>query len=92
MRTKRPSRRSDLDSIGFKQSAAMKTALNAAVALILCAFLLAGKASAEPETAAPAPEAAAPPPPGIIVTPPQAPPAETQQSCPANGGKLELIV
>jgi hypothetical protein len=70
----------------------MKTALNAAVALMLCAFLLAGKASAEAETAAPAPESAPPPPPGIIVTPPQAPPADTQQSCPANGGKLELIV
>jgi hypothetical protein len=92
MGTNRPSRRSDLENIGSKQSAAMKTALNATVALILCAFLLAGKASAEAEPAAPAPESAPPPLPGIIVTPPQAPPADTQQSCPANGGKLELIV
>jgi hypothetical protein len=67
----------------------MKTALNAAVALAVCAVLLAGKASAENESA-PAPEAATQPPPGIIVTPPRLPP--TQQSCPNTGQKLELIV
>ena len=81
-----------MDDIGSKQSVAMKTALNAAVALMLCAFLLTGKAGAEAEPSTPAPEAATPPPPGILVSPPRAPPADNQQSCPANGGKLELIV
>jgi hypothetical protein len=92
MRNKRSSRRSHVDDIGSKQSVAMKTALNAAVALMLCASLLTGKAGAEAEPSTPAPELATPPPPGILVTPPRAPPADTQQSCPANGGKLELIV
>ena len=71
----------------------MKTALNAAVALTLCAVLLAGKASAESEAApAPAPESAPQPPPGILLTPPRAPPPDTQQSCPATGQKLELVL
>ena len=69
----------------------MKTALSTAIALALCAFLLAGNARAQTE-AGPAPESAAPPPPGIIVTPPNAPSADTQQSCPNTGHKLELIV
>jgi hypothetical protein len=72
----------------------MKTALNAAVVLILCAFLLGGNATAQDEAApAPAPESAPQPPPGILITPPRAPSADTQQSCPADTGrKLELIV
>lgn len=72
----------------------MKTALNAAVALTLCAFLLAGNASAQTEPGpAPAPGSATQPFPGIIVTPPRPPPsADTQQSCPDTGRKLELVV
>ena len=81
----------------------MKTALNAAVALILPLYLLAGNAAAqsEPESALPpekvegsppAPETAIQPAPGIIVTPPSPPPSQTQpQSCPDTGRKLELI-
>jgi hypothetical protein len=75
--------------------AAMKIALDAAVALALCAFLLAGKASAQTEPGpAPAPESVMRPPQGIILTPPRAPPppANTQQSCPDTGSKLDLIV
>jgi hypothetical protein len=71
----------------------MKTALSTAIALALCAFLLAGNARAQTEAGpTPAPGSATPPPPGIIVTPPNAPPADTQQSCPNTGHKLELIV
>ena len=69
----------------------MKTALDAAVALALCAFLLAGNARAQTEPA-PAPGSATQPFPGIIVTPPRAPPADTQRSCPATDRKLDLIV
>jgi hypothetical protein len=69
----------------------MKTALNAAVALMLCAFLLVGDARAQTEAdPAPAP-ATLPPLPGIVVTPPTTPPADTLQSCPDAGNKLELI-
>jgi hypothetical protein len=72
----------------------MKTTLNAAVALALCAILLAGNANAQAESGPPpAPESATPLPPGIILTPPREPSADTQQSCPADTGrKLELIV
>jgi hypothetical protein len=79
----------------------MKSPLNAAVALALCAFWLAGNAGAQTEPGAtPAPGAATQPFPGIMVTPPRAivtpprvpPPAETQQSCPDTGSKLDLIV
>jgi hypothetical protein len=71
----------------------MKIALNAAVSLTLCAFLLAGNANAQTEPGpAPAPEVATQPFPGIVVTPPRTPPADTQQSCPATGRKLELVV
>jgi len=78
--------------VGFYgREAAMKTALNAAVALMLCAFLLVGDARAQTEAdPAPAP-ATLPPLPGIVVTPPTPPPADTQQSCPVTGNKLELI-
>jgi hypothetical protein len=70
----------------------MKIALNAAVALTLCAFLLAGNARAQTEPeAAPAPGTTTHVPPGIIVTPPMAPPTNTQQNCPDTRHKLELI-
>jgi hypothetical protein len=70
----------------------MNAALNACVALTVCAVLLAGNARAQTEPApAPAPGPAQPFP-GIIVTPPSAPPADTQHSCPATGSKLDLIV
>jgi len=69
----------------------MKTELNAAAALMLCALLLAGNARAQTE-AGPAPGSATLPPlPGIVVTPTTPPPADTQQSCPDAGNKLELI-
>jgi len=77
--------------VGFHgREAAMKTALNAAFALTLCAFLLAGNAKAQTE-AAPATGSATLPLPGIVVTPPAPPPADAQQSCPDTGNKLELI-
>jgi hypothetical protein len=70
----------------------MKTALNAAVVLALCAVLFGGQTRAQSESApAPTPESAPPPPPGILVTPPR-PPSDTQQSCPDTGKKLELVV
>jgi hypothetical protein len=68
----------------------MKTALNAVAAVTLCAFLLAGNATAQTE-ADPAPGSATLPLPGIVVTPPTAPSADAQQSCPDAGNKLELI-
>ena len=69
----------------------MKTALNVALALTLCAFFWAGNARTQTEAGpAPAP-ATLPPLPGIVVTPPTPPPADTQQSCPVTGNKLELI-
>jgi hypothetical protein len=74
----------------YGREAAMKIALNAAVALMLCALLLAGNARAQTE-AGPAPGSATLPIPGIVVTPPTPPPADTQQSCPDTGNKLELI-
>ena len=67
----------------------MKIALKAAIALTLCAFLLAPEVSAQTEPAA---GTVVQPPPGIIVTtPPAAPSADTQQSCPVTDQKLELI-
>ena len=74
----------------------MKTALNAAVALMVCTFMLAGTAAAQDQAAPappPAPESVPQPPPGIMLTPPRGPSADTQQSCPADPSrKLELIV
>ncbi len=72
----------------------MKTALNGIAALSLCAFLLAGGAGAEGESApAPTAEPGPQPFPGIIVNPPRpmAPAAPQPQSCPDSGRKLELI-
>jgi hypothetical protein len=81
----------------------VKTALNVAVALTLCALLLAGNAQQAQAEPGPAPGTATQPFPGIIVTPPRlapqlpasgerAPPAGTQpQSCPDTGRKLELV-
>jgi hypothetical protein len=68
----------------------MKTALNAVIALALCAFLLAGNATAQTEPG-PVPGSATQPFPGIMVTPPRSTPADAQQSCPDTGRKLELI-
>jgi len=81
----------------------MKTALNAAVALMLAFYLLAGNAGAQSEPGSalppekaegspPASETAIQPAPGIIVTPPTPPPSQMEpQSCPDTGRKLELI-
>ena len=74
----------------------MKTAVNGIAVLSLCAFLLAGGAWAEAESApAPTAEPATQPQPfpGIIVNPPRpmAPAAPQPQSCPDSGRKLELI-
>ena len=80
----------------------MKTALNAAWALALCALLLAGAVAAQTQPGPPAtPETLKPSPPGILLTPPRppqdswenAPSNDAQpQSCPDHGSKLELIV
>ena len=81
----------------------MKTALNAASALALCAFLLAGRVAAQTQPTPPAmPETVKPPPPGILLTPPRPPQSDSwenapsndarPQSCPDLGNKLELIV
>jgi hypothetical protein len=59
----------------------MKTALNAAFALTLCAFLLVGNAKAQTE-AAPATGSATLPLPGIVVTPPAPPPATRSKAAP----------
>ena len=76
------------------RSVRAQNAFKAAVALAFCAFLVVGDASAQTEqetapTTAPGP--AMQPPPGIVLTPPKAPAADTQQSCPDTGHKLELI-
>jgi hypothetical protein len=67
----------------------MKTALNVAVALTLCVFVLAGNARAQTEAVAPG--SATLPLPGIVVIPPTVPSTDTQQSCPDTGHKLDLI-
>ncbi len=69
----------------------MKTALNAAVALMLCACFWAGNARAQTEADLAHGSATLPLLPGIVVTPPTTPPADTLQSCPDAGNKLELI-
>ena len=82
----------------------MKTALNTASALALCALLLAGGVAAQTQPGPPATtETVKPSPPGILLTPPRppqqpdswenAPSNDAQpQSCPDPGNKLELIV
>ena len=71
----------------------MKAALNVALGLTFCAFLLADGARAQSEAQPqplPPPESVTPPP-GILLTPPR-PPPEPQHSCPDTGQKLELVV
>jgi hypothetical protein len=69
---------------------ALKIVLNVAAAFTLWVVLLAGNASVKAEPG-PAPGAAEQPIPGIMVTPPWLPPADTQQSCPDTGRKIELL-
>jgi hypothetical protein len=67
-------------------------AMKVAIALMLCTFLVTGKASAQAESGPePVPGTVTLPFPGLMVTPPRSPPVDTQQTCPDTGRKLELV-